>query len=44
MWESVFPPMLSYGEPKRQHLVTYMVLRLDTKANDVKLKVGHWTC
>ncbi|XP_063054031.1 nucleoside diphosphate-linked moiety X motif 17 [Engraulis encrasicolus] len=26
LWESVFPPMLSIGPPKRHHIVTYMLL------------------
>ncbi|XP_062394409.1 nucleoside diphosphate-linked moiety X motif 17 isoform X2 [Sardina pilchardus] len=26
LWESVYPPMLSRGPPKRHHIVTYMLL------------------
>lgn len=26
LWESVFPPMLSIGPPKRHHIVTYILL------------------
>ena len=40
LWESVFPPILGYGDPKRQHIVTYMVLPLAVKADDIKLKVS----
>ncbi|KAI2654974.1 Nucleoside diphosphate-linked moiety X motif 17 [Labeo rohita] len=27
LWESVYPPMLSIGLPKRHHVVTYMLLK-----------------
>ncbi|TRY59345.1 hypothetical protein DNTS_016617 [Danionella cerebrum] len=27
MWESVYPPMLSLGMPKRHHIVTYILLK-----------------
>lgn len=43
LWESVYPPMLAYGSPVRQHLVVYMHLCLKQAAADVQMQVRYET-
>ncbi len=37
LWESVYPPMLDWGAPRRHHVVVYYHFTLDKKHDEVKL-------
>jgi len=39
MWESVYPPHVSYGPPTRQHLVIYVTVQTKLAANEVTVKL-----
>ena len=39
LWESVYPFILSMGQPKRHHVVVYLHLSLDTAAAELRNKM-----
>ena len=39
LWESVYPYILSMGQPKRHHVVVYLHLSLNTAAIELKNKM-----
>lgn len=41
LWESVYPPVLSYGDPKRHHVVVYLHIILSKASEELnkELKV-----
>ncbi|KAK7072259.1 hydrolase activity protein [Halocaridina rubra] len=39
LWESVYPPVLYMGSPKRHHLVVYLHLKLDQNENDLHNRI-----
>ena len=39
LWESVYPYILSMGQPKRHHVVVYLHLSLNTAAEELRNKM-----
>lgn len=36
LWESVYPPVLYMGEPRRHHLVVYLHLKCDLSTDELQ--------